>query len=53
MSRSDKARYGTKCKVWKDTVYASNSQAKARANRKQVRSQQERARDKAKTRGDQ
>jgi hypothetical protein len=47
MSDSHKARHGTNCKTWKDTVYASRSQAQARSKRKKLRGQQERARSKA------
>jgi hypothetical protein len=53
MSRSDKARHGTTCKLWKDTVLASRSQKRAWAKRKQIRSQQERARAKVLTRQEQ
>jgi hypothetical protein len=34
MSKSNKARHGTHCKTWKDTVYASRCQAQARSKRK-------------------
>jgi uncharacterized protein (DUF924 family) len=47
MSDSNKSRHGTLCKRWKDTVLASRSQARAWSKRKQIRSQQERARSKA------
>jgi hypothetical protein len=50
MSDSRKARHGTQCKTWKDTVYASRSQAQARSKRKKVRSQRDRARGKAQSR---
>lgn len=46
MSKSNKARNGTSCKRWKDTVLASRSQKRAWAKRKQIRAQQERARTK-------
>lgn len=47
MSRSDKARHGTACKFWKDSVLASRSQKRAWSKRKQLRAQQDRARGKA------
>jgi len=50
MSRSNKARYGTSCKLWKDTVFGSRSQKQAWAKRKQIRAQQERARAKVRER---
>jgi|HubBroStandDraft_1064217.scaffolds.fasta_scaffold234769_2 hypothetical protein len=43
MSDSRKARHGTRCKHWKDTVHASRAQSRARSKRKRVRSQRERA----------
>lgn len=42
MSRSNKARYGTKCKHWKDTVYASRPQVRAYAKKKRRRARAER-----------
>jgi hypothetical protein len=50
VSDSRKARHGTHCKVWKDTVLASRSQKRAWRKRKRVRAQQERARTKASVR---
>lgn len=50
MSRSNKARHGTKCTSWKDTVGASRSQVQARATTKQQRSQSERTSAKAELR---
>jgi hypothetical protein len=47
MSDSRKARYGTHCKFWKDTVFRSRSQARARSTRKRIRAQRDRARAKA------
>jgi len=47
MSHSNKARHGTTCKTWKDTVYASRSQAQARSKRKKRAAQQKRAQSKA------
>lgn len=47
MSRSNKARNGTQCKRWKDTVLGSRSQKRAWTKRKRIRAQQERARQKA------
>jgi len=47
MSRSSKSRFGANCTTRKDTVLASRSQKRAWAKRKQIRSQQERARAKA------
>ena len=47
MSRSDKARHGTGCKLWKDTVLASRSQKRAWKKTKQLKGQQERTRAKA------
>jgi hypothetical protein len=52
MSKSNKARFGTKCKVWKDTVFASRSQKRALTKRKRRQAQQERSRAKAATRKD-
>ena len=49
MSDSKKARYGTRGAVWKDTVFASRSQAAARSKRKRRQSQIERARAKVAT----
>jgi len=46
MSRSNKARHGTTCKHWKDTVYASKCQVKAYAKKKRRRSRSERRRQK-------
>lgn len=46
MSRSHKARYGTTCETWKDTVLASRSQKRAWARRKRLRTQRDRARRK-------
>lgn len=42
MSRSNKARYGTKCRWWKDTVYASRCQVRAYSKKKRRRARQER-----------
>jgi hypothetical protein len=47
MSRSNKARYTRNGKLWKDTAYASRSQAQARAKRKRRAAQQKRAQEKA------
>jgi hypothetical protein len=47
MSKSNKARYGTNCTTWKDTVLASRSQKRAWSKRKQIRTQQDRAKAKA------
>lgn len=52
MSKSHKARFGTTCTTWKDTVLASRSQKRAWSKRKRIRAQQERARDKAQSRRD-
>ena len=46
MSRSNKARYGTKCKHWKDTVYASRPQVRAYSKKKRRRSRAERRQQK-------
>lgn len=40
MSKSNKPRYGTGCKHWKDSVLASRSQKRAWAKRKQITTQQ-------------
>lgn len=46
MSKSRKARHGTKTKLWKDTVYDSRCQVKAFAKKKRRRARKERrARD--------
>jgi hypothetical protein len=50
MSRSNKARNGTRCKRWKDTVLGSRSQKRAWSKRKQIKNHQDRARGKAETR---
>jgi hypothetical protein len=50
MSRSNKARHGTQCKIWKDTVLASRSQKCAWTKTKQIKNQQERTRAKAELR---
>lgn len=42
MSRSNKARYGTKCKHWKDTVYASRPQVRAYTKKKRRAARSER-----------
>ena len=42
MSRSAKARHGTKCKFWKDTVHAGKSAAKARTSWKRLGARSER-----------
>jgi len=42
MSDSNKARFGTNCKKWKDTVLASKSQKKAYTRFKRKRSRKER-----------
>ncbi len=47
MSDSTKARYGTSCSLWKDTVRASRSQKRAWSRRKRIRAQEERSRAKA------
>jgi hypothetical protein len=47
VSKTAKARFSARGKVWKDTVYASRSQARARAIRKRLRAQIERARSRA------
>jgi hypothetical protein len=44
MSKSNKPRYGTGCKLWKDTVLASRSQKRAWTKRKQITTQQRRRR---------
>jgi len=36
MARSNKARYGTSCKRWKDTMLASRNQKKAWSSRKKI-----------------
>jgi len=36
VSRSHKPRYGTRCKLWKDTVRSSRSQKRAWAIRKRI-----------------
>jgi hypothetical protein len=48
VARSRKSRSGTRCKRWKDSVLESRSQKQAWAKSKRIRSQQERAREKAK-----
>lgn len=52
MSRSNKARHGTRCQRWKDTVLASRAQAAAWSTRKRIETQRERARDKRRLRDD-
>lgn len=42
MSRSKKARYGTGCKFWKDTMLVSRPQAKAYSKKKRRRARKER-----------
>ena len=43
MSDSHKSRYTREGRIWKDTVYASHSQANARAKRKRLRGKRDRA----------
>jgi hypothetical protein len=47
MARSNKARFGTNCALWKDTVLASRSQKRAWTKTKQIKNQQDRTRAKA------
>lgn len=47
MARSNKARYGMRCKFWKDTVFASRSQKKAWSSRKKIETRISRHRLKA------
>jgi len=42
MSDSHKARHGTNCKHWKDTVLASRSQKRAWTKTKQIQNQRKR-----------
>jgi hypothetical protein len=50
MSKSNKARYGMRCKHWKDSVFASRSQAHAHSKRKQIKQQRARTNDKSELR---
>ena len=47
MSKTNKSRYGMRCKYWKDSVLESRSQKRAWRKRKQIRSQMERAKVKS------
>lgn len=47
MSRSEKSRYSTRGKLWKDTVLASRSQKSAWSKTKKRQTRTQRARDKA------
>ena len=47
MSKSHKARHGTKTKLWKDTVYASRCQVKAFTKKKRRRARKARRRARA------
>ncbi len=42
MSDSNKSRFGTRCKFWKDTVLSSRSQKRAWSKRKKINSQKDR-----------
>jgi len=47
MARSNKPRYGTRCKFWKDTMLASRNQKKAWSTRKRIETKRKRHADKA------
>jgi hypothetical protein len=52
MSRSNKSRYGQRCKFWKDTVLGSRNQKRAWSKRKQIETQAERTGAKAEVRAE-